>query len=271
MFHRCVSLVLCLVVATLPCWSEPPQAAQRAGEIGALVPSAERNAKPTKAKDDVDWNDLLKTEHSGRLRALLSDGSTLSMGSDTEMRVLQHDAKSQQTTVQMGIGAMRSRVVKLTNPGAKFEVHTPQAVIGVIGTDFYVGVTAHRTLVICYSGLLSVTPIGGAHVLNQNSSAAQQAAAQAAITVAAGSMVEVGDDIVPVVKATPRSLQNETMTATDVEPPRAGGGSGPTHALRNTIIGIAVSGAVAGIVVGTTRGGPGCNPNTVAAAGCAPK
>jgi hypothetical protein len=108
-------------------------------------------------------------------------------------------------------------------------------------------------------------------VLNQNSSAAQQAAAQAAITVAAGSMVEVGDDIVPVVKATPRSLQNETMTATDVEPPRAGGGSGPTHALRNTIIGIAVSGAVAGIVVGTTRGGPGCNPNTVAAAGCAPK
>lgn len=267
MFHRWVSVVLCLMMATLPCWSEPPQAAQRAGEISALIPSAERNAKPTKAKDDVDWNDLLKTQRSGRLRALLTDGSTLSMGSDTEMRVLQHDAKSQQTTVQMGIGALRSRVVKLTNPGAKFEVHTPQAVIGVIGTDFYVGVTPRRTLVICYSGLLSVTPIGGAQVLNQNSSAAQQAAAQGAITVAAGSMVEVGDDIVPVVKPTPRSLQDETMTATDVQLP-CGGGSGPTHTLRNTIIGIAVSGAVAGIVIGTTRAGSGCTPNSVAA-GCA--
>ena len=268
MFNRCVSSVLCLMMATLPCWSEPPQAAQRAGEIGALVPSAERNAKPTKAKDDVDWNDLLKTEHSGRLRANLTDGSTLSMGSDTEMRVLQHDAKSQQTTVQMGIGALRSRVVKLTNPGAKYEVHTPQAVIGVIGTDFYVGVTAHRTLVICYTGLLSVTPIGGAQVLKQDSSAAQQAAAQAAITVAAGSMVEVGDDIVPVVKPTPRSLQDETMTATDVQPPRTGS-SGPTHAVRNVLIGLAVSGALAGAVLGTTRKGSGspvgtCPPNSPA-------
>lgn len=266
MLHRSIAVVLCLVVSTLPCLSGPPQAAQRAGEISALVPSAERNAKPTKAKDDVDWNDLLKTEHTGRLRAMLTDGSTLSMGSDTEMRVLQHDAKSQQTSIQMGIGAMRSRVVKLTNPGAKFEVNTPQAVIGVIGTDFFVFVTAHLTRVICYVGSLSVTPKGAAQVMKQDSSGAQ-AAAQGAVTVAAGSMVEVGDDIAPVVKPTPRSLQDETMAATDVEPPRPG--SAPTHAVRNTLIGLAVSGAVAGAVLGTTRQGSGtpvgkCPPNNPA-------
>jgi len=267
MFHRWVSLLLCLMMATLPCWSEPPQASQRAGEISALIPTAERNSKPTKAKDNVDWNDLLKTEHSGRLRALLSDGSTLSMGSDSEMRVLQHDAKSQQTTVQMGIGALRSRVVKLTNPGAKFEVHTPQAVIGVIGTDFYVGVNANRTLVICYTGTLSVTPIGGAHVLKQDSSGAQ-AAAQGALTVVAGSMVEIGNDMVPVVKPTPRSVQDETMTQTDVNPPRTGGSSTAGHAARNTIIGLAAAGAVTGIVLGTTRKGTQtCNPQ-IPAAGC---
>jgi len=268
MLNRCTSLMLCLMMATLPCWSEPPQANQRAGEISALIPTAERNAKPTKAKDDVDWNDLLKTEHTGRLRAVLGDGSTLSMGSDTEMRVVQHDAKSQQTTVQMGIGALRSRVVKLTNPGAKFEVHTPQAVIGVIGTDFYVGVTARHTVVICYTGLLSVTPLGGAHVMNQNSSVAQQAAAQGSITVAAGSMVEIGEDVPPVVKPTPRSAQDESMTATDVEPPHPGS-SAPAHGLRNAIIGLVVAGAAAGIVVGTTRPGHGaCNPNVVGVAGC---
>lgn len=256
------------MVSTVPCWSEPPQATQRAGEITALIPSAERNAKPTKAKDDVDWNDLLKTQHTGRLRAVLTDGSTLSMGSDTEMRVLQHDAKSQQTSVQMGIGAMRSRVVKLTNPGAKFEVHTPQAVIGVVGTDFFVRVTAHRTLAICYTGSLSVTPKGSAQVIKPDSSAAQQGAAQGALTVAAGSMVEVGDDIVPVVKPTPSSLQDETMAATDVEPPRTG--PSPAHGLRNTLIGIAISGALVGIVVGTTTRGSGTlrNPNCSPTAPC---
>ena len=245
MFHRVVALVLCLVVSTLPCWSGPPQAPQRAGEISALIPAAERNAKPAKAKEEVDWNDLLKTEHTGRLRTALTDGSTISMGSDSEMRVLQHDAKSQQTSIQMGIGAMRSRVVKLTEPGAKFEVHTRQAVMGVIGTYFIVLVTAHRTRVICLEGSVSVTPTGGAPV-----------------TCVAGSMVDVEENTAPVVTPTPRSVLDETLTATDVEPPH-GGGSGPTHTLRNIIIGAAVAGGVTGIVLGTTRKGSGCPAGTV--------
>jgi len=248
MFHRVVSLVLCLLVSMMPCWCEPPQAAQRAGEISALVPAAERNAKTAKAKDEVDWNDQLKTEHTGRLRATLTDGSTISMGSDSEMRVLQHDAKSQQTSIQMGIGAMRSRVVKLTEPGAKFEVHTPQAVIGVIGTYFAVLVTAHRTRVVCFEGSVSVAPTGGAPV-----------------TCVAGSMVDVEDNAAPAVTPTPRSVLDETLTLTDVEPPR--GGSGPTHTLRNVIIGVAIAGGVTGIVLGTTRKGSGCPAGTVPASG----
>jgi len=245
MSHRVVALLLCCVVSTLPCWSAPPQAAQRAGEISALVPAAERNAKPAKAKEEVDWNDLLKTEHTGRLRTVLTDGSTISMGSDSEMRVLQHDAKSQQTSIQMGIGAMRSRVVKLTEPGAKFEVHTPQAVIGVIGTYFAVLVTAHRTRVVCFEGSVSVTPTGGAPV-----------------TCVAGSMVDVEDNAAPVVAPTPRSVLDETLTITDVEPPR-GGGPGATHPVLTTIIGIAVAGGVTGIVLGTTGKGSGCPANEV--------
>jgi len=243
MFHRVVALLLCLVISALPCWSGPPQGAQRAGEISALVPAAQRNAKPAKAKEEVDWNDLLKTEHTGRLRTVLTDGSTLSMGSDSEMRVLQHDAKSQQTSIQMGIGAMRSRVVKLTEPGAKFEVRTPQAVIGVIGTYFAMLVTAHRTRVVCFEGSVSVTPTGGSPV-----------------TCVAGSMVDVEDNAAPVVTPTPRSVLDEILTVTDVEPPRHGG-SGPTHTVRNIIIGAAVAGGVVGVVIGTTGKGSSCIPS----------
>ena len=79
----------------------------------------------------------------------------------------------------------------------------------------------------------------------------------APVTCVAGSMVDVEDNAAPVVTPTPRSVLDETLTATDVEPPRGGGGSGPTHTVRNVIIGIAVSGAVAGAVIGTTRTGSG--------------
>lgn len=250
--HRCVSLLLCLIISSLPCLSEPPQSAQRAGEITALIPSAERNSKPTKAKDAVDWNDLLKTEQTGRLRASLSDGSTLSLGSNTQMRVLQHDAKSQQTSIELGLGALRSRVVKLTNPGAKFEVHTPQAIIGVIGTDFYVGVTGNRTVVVCYSGTLSVTPNPSAQAANQ-SSGTQAAGGQNALTVPAGSMVEIAENVPPAVQPTPRSVQDATIASTDVEPPHVA--VSPGHAVLHVIIGAAAAGAMAGTVVGTSGKG----------------
>jgi len=245
MFQRVVASLLCFVVATLPCWSAPPQGAQLAGEISALVPAAERNTKPAKTKEEVDWNDLLKTEHSGRMRATLTDGSTISMGSDSEMRVLQHDAKSQQTSIQMGIGAMRSRVVKLTEPGAKFEVHTPQAVIGVIGTYFAVLVTAQRTRVVCFEGSVSVTPTGGAPV-----------------TCVAGSMVDVDQNSAPVVAPTPRSVVDETLTITDVQPPR-GGGPGATHPVLHTIIWFIVAGGATGIVWGATRSNGHCPPGEI--------
>jgi hypothetical protein len=42
---------------------------QQAGQINALIPAATRNAQPAKAKDALQWNDLLKTEQAGRMRA----------------------------------------------------------------------------------------------------------------------------------------------------------------------------------------------------------
>ena len=58
------------------------------------------------------WNDLLKTEQKGRLRAGLTDGSILSLGSNSELRVVQHDAASQQTSLEMNLGKVRSKVVQ---------------------------------------------------------------------------------------------------------------------------------------------------------------
>ena len=159
--RRVCSVFLCFLMLVLPAIS----ADQQAGQINALIPAATRNAQPAKAKDALQWNDLLKTEQAGRMRAGLTDGSILSLGSNSELRVLQHDATSQQTSLEVGYGKLRSRAVKVTQPNGKFEVKTPNAVIGVIGTDFFVGYEANKTTVICYTGVVTVTPIGNAKVV----------------------------------------------------------------------------------------------------------
>ncbi len=153
-----IAVLLCFLISPLPALASPQAAAsgQKAGEVGALRPDATRNQQALKVKDELQWNDSLRTLQTGRLRAQLLDGSLLSMGSNSQMRVLQHDAASQQTELELSFGRLRNRVVKLTKPGAKYEVKTPHAVIGVIGTDFYVFVDELRTVVMVYSGKVVV-------------------------------------------------------------------------------------------------------------------
>ncbi|HKV03557.1 MAG TPA: FecR family protein [Candidatus Acidoferrales bacterium] len=266
-FHRpLIAGILCLAISPWAALCEPQASPQHAGQIDALIPAAKRNDQAAKVKEELDWNDLLKTERSGRVRAGLTDGSILSVGSNSELRVLQHDATSQQTSIEMTFGKVRSQVTKITKPGGKFEMKTPNAVIGVIGTDFYVGFAGNKTTVICYEGQVSVTPTGNVQVA-RNSGQANSAANS--ITVAAGQMVEITTVIPPggfLPTSAPPAVQQGTQLATDV--PENGLTPGhPLHAghlLRNVLIG---SGLAAGAAVGAvlaTRGGSSCkiNPQT---------
>ncbi|MBV9608162.1 MAG: FecR domain-containing protein [Acidobacteria bacterium] len=269
---QAIALFLCVLIG-MPAWCVPPADTQHAGQISALLPSAERNSKPAKTKEDLAWNDLLKTEHTGRLRALLMDGSTLSMGSDTQMKVVQHDTASQQTAIEMGVGQLRSRVSKITNPNGKFEVKTPQAVIGVIGTDFYVGVANGKTTVICYSGMVTVTPIAAALAATNSTDSTGSAGSAGSMggpfTVPAGQMIEISN-MPPVVQPTPASLQTETISATNVPNVAAGAaaaGAG-VHGILGPVLGVVIAGAVAGIAVGTSRNNPGNPPPVQNPTGC---
>jgi hypothetical protein len=245
---RLIAGVLCLLLSPLPAVCAPPAGGQRAGQINALIPAATKNEQITKVKDELDWNDLLKTAASGRVRAGLDDGSILSVGSNSELRVLQHDAASQQTSLEMNAGRLRSKVVKITQPNGKFEVHTPNAVIGVIGTDFYVEYAGNKTTVICYTGVVTVTPLGGAHANNNSSNASN---AGNVVTLAAGQMVEITTEVPPggyQSQPTPGEVQRASMESTDVPnlPPPA------TAGLTSSWHWIALMGAFAGAAVGLT-------------------
>jgi FecR protein len=263
MCKRLVAAVLCLLLSPLPALCESP-AGDHAGQINALIPAATRNDKPAKAKDDLQWNDLLKTQQSGRVRAGLTDGSILSVGSNSELRVVQHDAASQQTSLEMNFGKVRSKVVKITQPNGKFEMKTPNAVIGVVGTDFYVGYDANRTTVICYTGQVWVSPVGDAKIVRNSG----QANANGNIVVAAGQMVVISTEIPSggyQSSTTPPELLRASMTDTDVPdgPPPAI----HPHLVRNLILGIGI--AATGWAVGVTqlRSGAAAAPSAV---GCQP-
>ena len=167
---------------------------QTAGEVKALIPAAWRNAQPLHVKDSLQWNDLLKTAAEGRLRVGLSDGSILSLGSNSELKVVKSDSASQQTSVEVNYGKLRSQVVQITKPDGKFELRTPNAVIGVIGTDFYVSYANNQTTVICYAGRLMVTPSAGAKVLKGSNA---PAGATNPIMLITGQMIVIGFEIPP--------------------------------------------------------------------------
>ena len=184
MFRSLLSIVLSLLLIALPALAVPADD-QPAGEVKALIPDASRNAQPLAVKDTLQWNDLLKTDAKGRLRVGLTDGSILSLGSNRELKVVQHDATAQQTVIEMNYGKLRNQVVKITTPGGKYEVKTPNAVVGVIGTDFYVAYDNSQTTVICYQGQLTVTP-------TTNDKATSNNATITPVTLNAGQMVVVG-------------------------------------------------------------------------------
>jgi len=256
--------MLCLLISPLPALCAPPPGGQTVGQISALIPSATRNAQPAKVKDDLSWNDLLKTEQKGRLRAGLTDGSILSLGSNSELRVVQHDAVSQQTSLEMNFGRVRSKVVKVTQPGGKFEVKTPNAVIGVIGTDFYVGYANNQTTVICYTGKVWVSPSGNAKVVKNS---AEASAAEGNILVNAGQMVVIRD--APPVAGfqpgpTPLMAQQTSIDETDTQPPPGVAAHASAHILRNVLLGTGIVGAIVGVTVGVfeTNKASRCNPKT---------
>jgi len=245
MLRSVLSIVLSLLLMGMPA-SGAPAGDQPAGQVKALIPDASRNSQPLAVKDTLQWNDVLKTNAKGRLRAVLTDGSILSLGSDGELRVVQHDANSQQTSIEMSYGKLRNQVVKITQPGGKYEVKTPNVLIGVIGTDFYVAYDNNQTTVICYVGRLSVTPTAGTKEQNSNAGTSN------AITLNPGQMVTIGENVPPggyQVSPAPSSAVKTSMLDTNV-PDQLAKKAHP-HLVRNIVIAATV--VTAGLTVAMTQ------------------
>lgn len=230
---------LAVVVAWLLCMLPVMAQAPPAGQITALVPAAQRNNRALKLKEEVDWNDLLRTDRAGRARLSLRDGSILSLGSNSEFKMVEHDPSGQQTLLQLNFGKVRSRVVAISQPGGRFEVRTPVAVVNVLGTDFFTQYDAPSNTfrVICYSGSVKISGVGKFEGKSE--------------TIHAGQMLEVGSSVFGVLQTTLNAVQQDSIAETTTE--GVGSINADSHLLRNVLIGAAA--AAAGVVVGLVASG----------------
>lgn len=148
----------------------PQAAGQRAGQVSNAIPEEVLQPQgkgaeiPLKVSDAVNWEDVVKTLRTGRVRIMLEDGSALNIGARSVMRITKHDAQTQQTQVELLLGRLRGEVVKITKQGGSFQVKTSTAVIGVVGTIFTAQSLRNLSLVFCMDGTVSVRNVNPAIV-----------------------------------------------------------------------------------------------------------
>jgi|SRR5208283_4311401 len=235
--------------------------AQNAGNISREIPNVnlQHGAKVqlAAAGAPVQWGDVITTDRGGRARIALDDGSILNVGSDSQLKVVQHDAANQKTNLQLNYGRLRASAVRLARAGSTFEVRTPTAVAGVVGTGFDIAFSNDITSLSVNEGSVNFCNLSGQ-----------------CVTVAAGFTSTIRSNQAPSQPApTTPSTATENAQSTSVGT-GAGGGAGAagtaaaatgvTHSalILGTVLAVVVGSAV-GVVASTGSQPKKCGCTTV--------
>jgi len=159
-FGPCLLLAGVLLLPSGAYAQAESQVTHVAGHITALVPAdtvvRERQAMPAAKGMALLWLDVVKTDSAGRVRMELADGSVLSLSSDAQLQILRHDARRQQTTLELLYGRLLATAKRIGKSSGEFVVTTRTAVVGVVGTQFGVKVDPESTDVLCKEGEVRV-------------------------------------------------------------------------------------------------------------------
>ena len=211
-----------------------PAQAQSAGQISRLIPTVNlqhgNRVQLASAGAKVLWGDMVTTDRGGRARITLDDGSILNVGSESSLRIVQHDAANQRTQVQLAYGRLRASAVRLARAGSSFEVRTPTAVAGVVGTDFTLEFTNGMTSVHVFEGSINFCNLTGQ-----------------CVTVGAGfTSISRGNEPPSQPSPTPPSVSTESVQNTGVG---GTGGAGAGGAAAGATVAVSHSALIIGTVI----------------------
>jgi ferric-dicitrate binding protein FerR (iron transport regulator) len=252
-FHSGLALLLCFLLLlssdTGYCDTGQPATTDVVGKVTGVRSAATRNGTSFSLNDVVHANDILKTDDSGRIGIELQDGSILSLGSNTELSIANHDSVTGTTLAKLTNGRLRSRITKLRSSG-KFVIATPHGTVTALGTDFFLDVNDQNgtTELVVYSGVLLVTASNASNDLDR----------KLVLDVAAGQNVLMDDKGIRYLQLTPSGVEGQTIAETTVPEPTAEpvaataepAAKKPSHTLRNVTIGALAAGAGIGAALG---------------------
>jgi hypothetical protein len=161
--RTCFAAAAFLALATLPARN-----AETVGKATSVVPAADytRGAQlaSLSVNDDVEQNDRVKTSAKGSTEIKFVDGTTLTIGPDSEVvldKMVFDGDKARNATIQLVRGAMRFASGRSDH--SAYHIETRVATIGVRGTVIDVSVEGDKMI---YS-----TVEGDAEVCNRNTGA----------------------------------------------------------------------------------------------------
>jgi len=118
--------------------------------------------QPVTTGGHVEAGDRIRTGESSGVTLSFLDGSTASLGSETEIAISelssQRDGQRTMTVLYQRVGQTRNRVESKSAPGSRFQIETASAVAVAQGTEFMVDVGADDTThVTVMDGMVTVT------------------------------------------------------------------------------------------------------------------
>ena len=124
---------------------------------GEVFRAGDGGQTPLAAQAPIHLGDTI-VSGAGKAKISLSDGSIISIGENTRLRLSMYQSTSNDFTTRLGLlsGVLRAFVARVIANG-QFEIETETAIAAVRGTDWLVDVTPAGTGVALVSGVVAVS------------------------------------------------------------------------------------------------------------------
>ena len=148
------------------------QEAERIGTVLVVEGTAEvraqdaQNWEPLRFRDAIFLNDAVRTQEVSKLKVLLRDDSIMTLSERSEMQFTEFllTEGQRRTLMLLAIGKIRILTTRLFGSGSTTEIHTPNAVAGVRGSENVTGFENDTTRSLCASGDCFIANLDGTDI-----------------------------------------------------------------------------------------------------------